>query len=119
MSLLKDVLQISTELYEHLGNVPKGEGRDPYIEEIVSKVEVRAELADQLVSDGFVYDSTNSTHKILFELDRGIKERLGLVLHSVKSDMKDLQTSKKQEQQYTNPYGHVQTMDGMYYDKKK
>lgn len=119
MSSIQDLLQISAVLYEQLGDVPKGENRDPYIEEVVNKVEVRAELADKLVTDGFVYESTNGTHKILFELDKGIKERLQLVLHGVKQDMKDLQTSKKQEKQYTNPYGHVQTMDGMYYDRKK
>ncbi len=37
----------------------------------------------------------------------------------LQKDMKNLQNAKKNEQQYANPYGHVQVMDGMYYDKKK
>lgn len=116
---LQAVLQVSAKLYDKLTNIPKEDVRDAYIEEIEVVLEERDGLTKQLLEVGFVYDQTNKLHRTLFELDKGIRERLNRVLVSIKKDMKDLQTTKKSEQQYMNPYGHVQTMDGMYYDKKK
>ena len=116
---LQAVLQVSAKLYDKLTVVPKEDVRDAFIEEIDAILEERARLTEQLTEAGFVYDSTSKLHRTLFELDKGIRERLVLVLQSIKQDMKELQVTKKSEQQYNNPYGHVQTMDGMYYDKKK
>lgn len=116
---LQAVLQVSAKLYDKLTNVPEEDVRDTFIEEIEAMLEGRDSLIKQLLEAGFIYDQTNKLHRTLFELDKGIRERLNRVLLSIKKDMKDLQITKKSEQQYMNPYGHVQTMDGMYYDKKK
>lgn len=116
---LQAVLQISAKLYDKLTNIPKEDAREEFIEEIEAMLDERDMLTKQLIEVGFVYDQTNKLHRTLFELDKGIRERLHRILVSIKKDMKDLQTTKKSDQQYMNPYGHVQTMDGMYYDKKK
>lgn len=116
---IQALLQISATLYAQLGEMPSGESRDAYIEEINTKLETRAQVINRLVNQGFTYDAEDKSHKMLFELDQGIKERLQNVLSGVKNDLKDLQNAKKTEKQYSNPYAHVQGMDGMYYDKKK
>lgn len=116
---LKEFLQLSAKLYEKLTNVPDEPDRDEFITEIDSLLDQRGVSIQQLTALGFVFDDTQKIHQTLLELDKGIRERLNVVLQSIKLDMKELQSIKKSEQQYTNPYGHVQMMDGMYYDKKK
>ena len=119
MQDLQNILQSSAQLFAFLGDIPKSENRDMYIEQINEKLENRQVAIDELLQNGFVYNPTEKIHITLKELDVGIQERLQRVLEMIKVDLKDLQNAKKNEQQYTNPYGHVQTMDGMYYDKKK
>lgn len=116
---IQALLQISASLYAQLGEIPAGDVRDEYIEELNTKLDTRSQVIEQLLKDGFEYNSAEKSHVMLFELDKGIKERLQNVMIDIKKDLKELQNAKKNEQQYMNPYGHVQTMDGMYYDKKK
>ena len=73
----------------------------------------------KLKSSGFCYDKNNGIHKTLNELDQGIQERLQLVGDAVKTDILNLQNSKKHEIQYVNPYGSLRNLDGRYYDGKK
>lgn len=113
------LLQISAKLLQQLESVPKGEGRDNFIEEINQQLDDRGRYLQLLSEEGFQFDPENKTHQMLAELDRGILKRLEFVMDSIKSDMKNLQKTKKNEKQYTNPYSSVRVMDGMYYDKKK
>ena len=119
MELYNKFLQSSVVLYNQLEKFPDGDERESYIEEITAKLEQRDQLAIELKQSGFKYDEENGDHITLFEIDKGIRERLNNLLNIIKADMKDLQNAKKNEVQYANPYGHVQSMDGMYYDKKK
>lgn len=116
---IQALLQVSASLYAQLGDMPDSESRDAYIEEINLKLETRAKAINQLLQQGFTFNAEEKSHSMLYELDRGIKERLQNVMTDIKQDLKELQNAKKTEQQYSNPYAHVQTMDGMYYDKKK
>ena len=116
---LQQLLQISAKLYEKLIANPEEAKRDELIEEIKILLDIRGEIMEELVQSGFSYNVEDKTHQMLFELDKGIRSRLETVMSAIKTDMKELQTSKKSEQQYLNPYSHIQTMDGMYYDKKK
>ena len=119
MKQIQQVLQASAQLFSLLGNTPKVEERDQFIEMIHQKLEERQVAIDELVAVGFVFDENNKMHVTLQELDKGIQERLSKVLLDIKVDLKNLQVSKKNEQQYVTPYSNVQVMDGMYYDKKK
>ena len=116
---LQELLQISAKLYGKLAENPKESVRDEFIEEVNELLDQRGVIVNKVAKAGFVFDPSIKNHQTLFELDKGIRERLNRVLKLIQIDMKELQTSKKSEQQYLNPYGHVQTMDGMYYDKKK
>lgn len=119
MEHIQQVLQSSAQLFAFLGNVPNAEERDEYIQEIEQKLADRQVAIDELLETGFQYNPQEKLHATLFELDKGIQERLQNILNTIKIDLKDLQNAKKNEKQYSNPYGHVQIMDGMYYDKKK
>lgn len=116
---IQQLLQISANLYAKLAENPAKELRDDYIEEVNDLLDTRSKVIEQLIEQGFEYNSTEKSHAMLFELDKGIRERLQNVMIDIKKNLKELQNAKKNEQQYTNPYGHVQTMDGMYYDRKK
>ena len=116
---LQVLLQISAKLYDKLTINPEESKRDEFIIEIDELLDKRGILIKVIVEKGFKYNADLKNHRMLFELDKGIHERLNRVLLSVKQDMKDLQATKKSEQQYMNPYSHMQTIDGMYYDTKK
>lgn len=119
MDNVQPLLQVSAKLYQLLLNVPKGEDRDSYITEIHELLDERGKIIDVLQQEDFKIDPQQKTHATLIKLDKGIREKLQLVLNEVKTDLKDLQNTKKNERQYMNPYSDVQVMDGMYYDKKK
>jgi flagellar protein FliT len=118
MQLINQLLQVSANLFKLLGDIPKGEDRDEYIDNINNMLDKRGKIIEDLVQEGFHFDEQNRTHRTLLELDNGIKERLAVVMSAVKQDMANLQKTKKSEQQYFNPYSNVRVMDGMYYDKK-
>jgi len=118
MQQIEQLLQTSANLFKHLGNIPKGEERDDYIIVINNMLDKRGTIMENLMKEGFRFDNQNHIHRTLLELDNGIKERLAVVMNTVKQDMANLQKTKKSEQQYYNPYSNVRVMDGMYYDKK-
>lgn len=119
MGPIEQLLSVSARLYKHLEEIPDVEGRDSYIEAINDLLEKRGQIIELLkVSEEFSLEKHQLTPHLL-ELDTGIKERLKNVMAVIKIDIKNLQNSKKTEQQYLNPYSNVQVMDGMYFDNKK
>lgn len=119
MDLTNQLLQVSAKLYQLLSDIPNGDERDSYIDNINQILDERGEIIEALQQQGFQINPELKNHSMLIQLDKGIRERLQLVMDAVKQDMKDLQNVKKHEKQYMNPYASVQVMDGMYYDKKK
>lgn len=113
------LLQLSAKLYQFLQTMPKSERREDFIKEVERQLDERGRILDLLQKEGFQVDIQNRVHQTLIELDKGIRNRLDLVMQEIKKDMKNLQNSKKNEKQYINPYASVRVMDGMYYDKKK
>ena len=118
MQLINQLLQASANLYKFLGDIPKGEDRDDYVDTINNMLDKRGTIINGLKQEGFHFDEQDRIHRTLLELDNGIKEQLETVMDAVKQDMANLQKTKKSEQQYYNPYSNVRVMDGMYYDKK-
>lgn len=118
MNTVQALLQVSAKLYQYLTTLPSEKERDVFIEKIHQYLDERGLLIDQLQHEGFQVDLKNKAHVTLAELDKGIQARLDKVMKSIQADMKDLQSAKKNEKQYINPYANVQVMDGRYYDKK-
>jgi flagellar protein FliT len=119
ITLLNDYLQKSAQLFKHLTVIPEGKERTEYIEKINHLLDEREELVFQLQQSNFQFDDSNKTHKTLYELDKGIRERLSLVMNAVKNDIKDLQNTKRNELHYIDPYENLRIIEGRYYDGKK
>jgi flagellar protein FliT len=119
MDELTSFLQKSANLYKFLTSFPEENERTEFIEKVNSMLNERGEIVEQLKASGFKYDAENSQHKLLFELDAGINERLLKLMDEVKADLKELQVSKTKEMQYINPYGELMNREGRYYDGKK
>ncbi|WP_244854872.1 flagellar protein FliT [Lysinibacillus parviboronicapiens] len=119
MGPVEKLLSTSAQLYEHLTVIPEGDERDSYIEKIDGLLEKRGQLLEQVMASESVSLEGHQLTPHLIELDQGIQSRLKKVMTVIKTDMKNLQQSKKSEQTYLNPYGNVRVMDGMYYDGKK
>lgn len=115
----QQLLQLSAKLYKLLETVPKGEQREEFIDEVNELLDERGLVLEALRDENYKFDQANKVHGMLIDLDKGIRERLDIVMDAVKADMKNLQTAKKNEKQYINPYASVRVMDGKYYDKKK
>ena len=118
-NILTDYLQKSAQLFKFLTQMPTGQERTKYIKTINEYLDERGKQVEQLKEINFQYDETNKTHQTLLELDKGIQERLALVMEAVKEDIKNLQNAKKHEQQYIDPYESLRILEGRYYDGKK
>lgn len=116
---IQDFLQVSAKLYKHLSNVPTGDERSKYIEIIESFLDERGKIVDKLKKEGFRFEAQNQAHLTLFELDKGINERLEIVFSAVKDDIKDLYNAKRNEIHYIDPYDKLRNLDGRYFDGKK
>ncbi|MEO4054189.1 flagellar protein FliT [Solibacillus sp. CAU 1738] len=117
--ILTNYLQTSAQLFKYLTQIPTGEERTEYINKINEYLDERGKLVDQLKQFNFKYNETIKMHQTLFELDKGIQERLAIVMEVVKEDIKELQNTKKHEQQYIDPYESLRILEGRYYDGKK
>lgn len=115
----QQLLQVSAKLFQLLENIPKGEQREGFLVEVDLLLEQRGKVLEALRDENVQFTKENKVHNMLIDLDKGIRERLDLVMNAVKTDMKNLQTAKQKEKQYINPYSSVRVMDGKYYDKKK
>lgn len=121
MDLVKQFLLLSEKLYSFLEKAPedKEDKRDDYIAHIDKLLTARGQTVDQLKAlpenpvIGHEYEAQ------LQALDKGIMRRLESFKREIAEDMKQLQTTKKSEQQYHNPYGAFYNRDGTYYDKRK
>lgn len=117
--ILSDYLQISAKVFKDLTQIPTGDERTEFISEINEQLDERGKIVDQLKQFNFKYDELNKIHQTLFELDKGIQERLALVMEAVKEDIREMQNAKKNEQQYIDPYQNLRSLEGRYYDGKK
>lgn len=118
--MINAFLQKSAQLYKLLTEeVPEGELRTEYVMKINDLLNERGDIIELLRKDNFIFDKNNKMHVTLFELDKGIVEKLNKVMDLIKLDMKELQNSLKMERQYLDPYGEVRNSNARYYDNKK
>lgn len=119
MEQFKEFLQVSAQLYKHLTVIPDSEDRTEYIKKINELLDMREVSVNGLKQAGFEYNLSNKSHVTVFELDKGIRERLEHLYSSIKEDLRDLQNSKKHEKQYIDPFESIRSLEGRYYDGKK
>ena len=95
------------------------EDRETLLIAVDELLEERGQLIASLQQENIQLSKTNPQHALLQELDKGIREKLASIMGEIRQDMKNVQTAKKSEVQYNNPYASVRVMDGKYYDQKK
>jgi flagellar protein FliT len=57
--------------------------------------------------------------KKIIPLNQTIQEKMNLLFFQLKTEMKQVKKQKNSNRKYTNPYENVQTVDGMFWDKRK
>lgn len=119
MAVEQQLLQVSAKLFKQLGELGQTEDRDALLKSVDELLEERGQLIASLQKEKIQLSKTNPQHALLQELDKGIQERLASLMGEIRQDMKNIQTAKKSEVQYNNPYASVRVMDGKYYDQKK
>ena len=60
-----------------------------------------------------------SLAKKLVPINEDVQNKMQVIFTDLKTEMKQVKQQKKSNQSYTNPYKSVQTMDGMFMDRKK
>lgn len=119
MELLQELLQVSAQLYKHLTTFPEDKERDVYIQKIDNYLDKRGAIIDKLQQLEVNPLPGHPFEKQLRELDKGIRDGLVKAKSEIVQDMKNLQTSKKSERRYVDPYSSVRVMDGTYFDGRK
>lgn len=121
MDTVQQLLLLSQKLFDTLEKFAedKDEQREQQIALIDKLLDARGQTIDLLLKDS---DTPLKGHKdeiLLKALNKGIVERLAKFKTELLSDMRQLQTSKKSEMNYINPYSALQNQDGTYFDGKK
>ena len=120
MTVLNEFLQKSAQLYKYLVEyMDDKETRSDVIQRINEMLNERGELVNRLRNEQFRYDEKNKMHVTLFELDKGIREKLDSIMGYVKEDLKELHQMKKNEIQYIDPYSQLRSSNSRYFDGKK
>ncbi|MEK4079045.1 flagellar protein FliT [Solibacillus sp. FSL K6-1126] len=119
MGVEQQLLQVSAKLFKQLGEVAQTEDRETLLKAVDELLEERGQLIASLQQKNIQLSKTNPQHALLQELDKGIRGKLATIMNEIRQDMKNVQTAKKSEVQYNNPYASVRVMDGKYYDQKK
>lgn len=116
MNSLKDILEITRKLKEHLMNGTDNEGREQFIEQIEVLLNER-ELYFSAIPMEFTEEDRRLNEEIL-RLNTEIVPILACYLNEIKMDIKKLNQSKKTVRGYNNPY-ESGPEDGMFLDKRK
>ncbi|WP_163970543.1 flagellar protein FliT [Oceanobacillus halotolerans] len=113
---ITQLYDITKELDKVL-NTSTSKNREEIITEVNRLIEERAVYLDEL-NPPFTEEEKTTGNQIV-DLNENIKQKMDTLFADLKQEMKQMKQQKKSNQSYTNPYKHVQTMDGMFYDRKK
>lgn len=116
MDLLQDLYDITVEMLHVLQAIDETE-RDKTIEKIDQLILQRDQMIKKLQAP--YTDEEIETGQKVIQLNEQIKQKMGLLYENIKDDMKQVKQKKELNRSYINPYGSIQTTDGMYVDRKQ
>ncbi|MBQ0140965.1 MAG: flagellar protein FliT [Kurthia sp.] len=121
MDAIQQLLLLSQKLFDTLETFAedKDEQREKQIALIDKLLDARGQTIDLLLKASEHPIKGHKDEVLLKALNKGILERLEVCKTEILSDMKQLQTSKKSESRYMNPYSSLQNRDGTYFDGRK
>ncbi|HEY4602083.1 MAG TPA: flagellar protein FliT [Cerasibacillus sp.] len=110
------VYQLTMQMIRVLDNLNKTQRQD-VIEQITYLIEKR-EQALQKLSPPYSKQEIEIGQKIIL-MNKTIEIEMNRLFLELKQDMKQMKQQRKSTQSYVNPYRAVQTVDGMFMDRKK
>lgn len=117
MGRLQDLLAVTEKIDRLLDTTYKSnEERMKIIEELNELLEKRGTILKTIVAPYTEEETTLG--KQVIELDQSIQAKMEILYDSIRADLKHLKQKKDSNKTYMNPYGKMETIDGMYLDNK-
>jgi len=117
MNRVEKIYELTLQLDELLSQEITSKNRESIIEQLNDGLKKRGKYMEQLTPP--YTDEEKGLGSKLIPLNEKIEKQMQEIFQGLKKEMKQLNKQKKSNQSYVNPYQHVQTMDGMFLDKKK
>ncbi|MEN2467475.1 flagellar protein FliT [Ornithinibacillus sp. FSL M8-0202] len=117
MNRVQPIYEITVKMQQLLTNNETSKDRETLIEEVNSLLLQRGSYMEE-VKEPFTIEELEMGKKLL-PLNKEVQEKMDLLFQGLKMEMKQVKKQKNSNRQYTNPYDKVQTMDGMFMDKRK
>lgn len=117
MSTLSELKKITDELGQLVEKPVSAKNRDQVLEEINHLLDRREQLLD-VIKAPFSTEESDLAASIM-EKDKEIQLKLDHLFLELKSELRDVKKQQSSSEKYLDPYRHVATNDGSYWDKKK
>lgn len=117
MNRVQPIYDITLKMQQLLATDITSNDRESVIEEISSLLIQRGRYMEE-AKEPFTKEELEMG-KVLLPLNKEVQEKMDLLFRGLKLEMKQVKKQKNSNRQYTNPYDKVQTMDGMFMDKRK
>lgn len=117
MNRVQAIYDITIRIQELLKAEITPQNRPKVIEDVNSLLEQRGSQMES-ISEPFTKDELELGKKLL-PLNEQIQRTMDQLFNGLKSEMKAVKKQKNSNRKYTNPYEKVQTVDGMFMDKRK
>lgn len=115
MNRLDHVLQLTEDLIQLTSSSSEKE-RDEQMKQLESLLHEREQALKNIVPP-YTNEEKEKGRKLL-ALEEQLKKQLEIIRSHIKKDIVQLKATKHSAQKYVNPY-QQQTIDGMFYDKRK
>lgn len=116
MSVVKELYQMTVQLKSLLEQPISAKNRQTVIGQLTNLIEQRGEHMKHMTPP--FTDEEKKLGKEMVQLNAKIEQRMQSLFDELKLEMKQVKQQKKSNLSYINPYKNVQTMDGLYLDRK-
>ncbi|SHF89106.1 flagellar protein FliT [Ornithinibacillus halophilus] len=117
MNRLKKIYDITVEIEHSLNKEIDSSDREALINHINQLIEKRGIYMEE-ATDPFT-DEEIKLGKEVVRMNQRIQPKMDAIFLEIKKEIKQMKKKKTSNKNYVNPYQSVQTMDGMFLDKKK
>ncbi|QHS23279.1 flagellar protein FliT [Virgibacillus sp. MSP4-1] len=116
MSAVKELHTITTDFYKYLYQQELDRDQESLMESLTEFLNKRETFMNQIKPP--YTDEEKKLGKEIVRMDREIEDSFQEQFTQLKGSMKQIQSQKRNNQKYINPYQNVSTVDGMFFDKR-
>ncbi|WP_047980828.1 flagellar protein FliT [Ornithinibacillus contaminans] len=117
MNRVEPIYEMTVQIEQLLNSEINSSTRPEVITEINSLLQKR-EKAMLQATEPFSNEELALGKKLL-PLNEQIQKKMEMLFTGLKTEMKQIKKQKNSNRKYVNPYENIQTIDGMFMDKKK